>query len=141
MAAHAQSGLDAQCPNAVAMLDSIAFPLDLPAATKTDEAVVEFTIGADGSIGEATAACANFPAVLQGLDVPRNLVRSGVRRGDLVLEFMLQPSGRATDFVVLRTSSREFAAEAIRALEDLRCMPSAQPRRVRVPLSFRVDCP
>jgi hypothetical protein len=66
------------------------------------------------------------------LDVPRNLVRSGVRRGDLVLEFMLQPSGRATDFVVLRTSSREFAAEAIRALEDLRCMPSAQ-------LSFRVD--
>jgi hypothetical protein len=88
------------------MLDSIAFPLDLPAATKTDEAVVEFTIGADGSIGEATAACANYPAVLQGLDVPRNLVRSGVRRGDLVLEFMLQPSGRATDFVVLRTSRR-----------------------------------
>jgi hypothetical protein len=69
MAAHAQSALDAQCPNAAATLDSIAFPLDLPAATKTGEAVVEFTIGADGSIGEATAACANFPAVLQGLDV------------------------------------------------------------------------
>jgi len=182
--AHAQSGLDAQCANAAEALSSVVFPLDLPAATKTGEVVVEFVIGADGSIGEATATsssdpafaapavaavrrlacnrrpaaqryalpmsfskpealsesmCANYPRVLQGLEFPRSLEQQGVRRGELVLEFTLQPSGRATDFVVLRTSSRELAAGAIHALEDLNCVSSAQPRQVRVPLSFKVD--
>jgi TonB family protein len=184
MSAHAQSGIDAQCPNAEAALNSITFPLDLPAATKTGEAVVEFTIGANGAITDATAAastdpafavaavavvkklsctprpaperyalpisfarpttlsasmCSNYPLVLQGLQFPSSLVRNGVRRGDLVLEFTLQPSGRASDFVVLRASSRELAAGAIRALEDLDCGSSPRPRQVRVPLSFKVE--
>jgi TonB family protein len=182
--AHAQSGLDAQCPNASATLDALAFPLDLPATTKSGEVVVEFTIGADGSIGEATATsasdpafapaalaavkrlsckprpaaqryslpisfakpealssaiCANYPLVLQGLELPRSVVQSGVRRGDVVVEFTLQASGQPTDFVVLRSNSRELAAQAVRALEDLKCAPSPRPRQVRVPVSFKID--
>jgi TonB family protein len=182
--AHAQSGLDAQCPNASATLNSVIFPLDLPAETKTGEAVVEFTIGANGAITDATALpssdpafaspavaavkrlscnsrpapqrfslpvsfskpealssslCSNYPYVLRGLEFPKSLSQSGVRRADLVLEFTLQASGRASDFVVLRTNSRELAAGAVHALEDLRCERSAQPRQVRVPLSFKVE--
>ena len=184
VAAHAQSILDAQCPNASQRLDSLPFPLDLPATTKTGEVVVAFTIGTDGSIGEATATsasdpafaspavaavkrlscndrpaaqryslpisfskpealsssmCANYPLVLQGLELPRSVVQSGVRRGDAVLEFTLQPSGQPTDFVVLRSNSRELAAQAVRALEGLKCAPSARPRQVRVPVSFKID--
>jgi TonB family protein len=184
VSAHAQSGLDALCPNAASTLNSIVFPLDLPAETKTGEAVVEFTIGTNGAISDAAAAsssdpafaspavaavkrlscnprpapqrfslpvsfskpdtltssmCSNYPYVLQGLVFPRSLSQDGVRHADLVLEFTLQASGRASDFVVLRTNSRELAAGAIHALEDLRCERSAAPRQVRVPLSFKVE--
>ena len=184
VSAHAQSGIDAQCPNAAAALNSVTFPLDLPAETKTGEALVEFTIAANGAITDATAGpssdpafaspavaavknlscksrpaperyslpisfskpiglspsmCSNYPYVMQGLEFPRSLVSKGVRRGDLVLEFTLQPTGRATDFVVLRASSRELAPGVIHALEDLRCEASASPRQVRTEVSFRLD--
>ena len=184
VAAHAQSGLDAQCPNASAALDSLAFPLDLPATTKTGEVVVDFTIGADGVIGEATATsasdpafvepavaavkrlscnrraepqryalpisfarpedlseamCPNLKSVMRGWELPRPLFLKGDRRGDAVVEFTLQPSGQVSDFVVLRTSSREFAAVVVRALEDLRCERSPRPRQVRTSVAFRIE--
>ena len=153
MPAHAQSGLDAQCPNASATLNSVTFPLDLPAETKTGDVVVEFTIGANGAITDATAVpssdpafaspavaavkrlscnarpapqrfslpvsfskpeaissslCSNYPYVLQGLEFPRSLSQSGVRRADLVLEFTLQASGRASES---RSGVRPYCAK------------------------------
>ena len=114
ISAHAECGRDAQCANAAATLNAVVLALDPPAQTKTAEAVVEFAIGSNGAISDAAAAPAPDPAL--AAPAVAAVERLSCGPGPTLQRFLLPVF-----------------------FGDLRCERSAQPRQVRVPLSFKVD--
>ena len=60
--ARAAPDIDELCPNATSLLASIAFPASAPSRLSTGTAVVDFTVGTDGSVSEPSVHSSSDPA-------------------------------------------------------------------------------
>lgn len=83
-------------------------------------------------------ACPNHLSVRSNVQYPDQAARRGLN-GDVLVEFVVGPSGEIGNVTVVKSSNSLFNAAATNAVGKFKCIGQGQSVRVRVPFVFRLD--
>lgn len=83
-------------------------------------------------------ACPNHASVRSNVQYPEQAAKRGLS-GDVLVEFVVGPSGEIDNVIIVKSSNSLFNAAATSAIGKFKCIGQGQSVRVRVPFVFRLD--
>ena len=89
-------------------------------------------------VASVGVACPNYRDVISRVQSPAQAQRLGLS-GEVLVEFIVSPTGTVSEVTVTKSTNRIFNAVAIAAVSKFQCISQGQNVRVRLPIGFEVD--
>ena len=86
----------------------------------------------------AAVVCANYATVMGDAAFPREAVRAGLEKGEVLIQFTLGPNGEMKDIRTLRSTNSIFARAAARLVSEYKCQGQGREITVTVPFSYNI---
>lgn len=86
----------------------------------------------------AGVVCSNFASVMGEVAYPREAQRSGIEKGEAVVQFVVAASGEIKDAQVVRATHPIFGRAALRIVSDYKCQGRGRDVLVEVPIGFQL---
>jgi protein TonB len=84
----------------------------------------------------AKSACPNYAKALGDSAYPRDAVREGLEKGEAVVRFTVDATGKLKDIHAVRSSHRSFARAAVATVETFQCIGQGRDIIFEVPFSY-----
>lgn len=85
----------------------------------------------------ARTACPNYAKALGDSAFPRDAIRDGIDKGEAVIRFTVDPSGKIKDIQTIRSTHRSFARAAAAVVETFQCIGQGRDVIFEVPFGFK----
>lgn len=86
----------------------------------------------------AAVVCANYATVMGDAAFPKEALRAGIEKGDVLIQFTLGPNGEMKDVRTLRSSHSVFARASMRLVSEYKCQGQGHDVIVQVPFSYSI---
>jgi protein TonB len=87
----------------------------------------------------AAVACSNFTAVMGDSGFPREAIRQGIDKGEVLIQFTLSASGEIKDMKVLKSTHPVFARNSLRVVGEYKCQGQGKDVQVLAPFSYKLE--
>ncbi len=87
----------------------------------------------------AAVVCPNYRVKMGDASFPREALRAGLEKGEVLMQFTLGPGGEVKNIKALRASHPIFARAATKIVEEYTCQGQGQDVLVQVPFSYKLE--
>jgi len=87
----------------------------------------------------AAVVCSNYSTVMGDSGFPREAIRQGLDKGEVLIQFTLSASGEVKDMKVLKSTHPVFARNSLRLVSEYKCQGQGKDVLVQVPFGYKLE--
>ena len=87
----------------------------------------------------AAIVCPSYTVVLNDAGFPREALRAGIERGEVVLKLFIGGNGQIKNVEVVKSSNRAFNRGAVEAARAITCQGQGRDVEVLLPIDYKLQ--
>lgn len=87
----------------------------------------------------AAVVCSNFATKMGEAGFPREAIRQGLDKGEVVIKFTLTPSGEIKNIRTVSATHPIFARNSVRIVSEYKCAGQGREVEVTVPFGYKLE--
>jgi protein TonB len=87
----------------------------------------------------AAVVCSNYSTVMGDTSFPREAIRQGLDKGEVLIQFTLSANGEIKDMKVLKSTHPVFARNSLRMVSEYKCQGQGKDVLVQVPFGYKLE--